>query len=93
MMTTSKDYFQFAYDEISESEAETSRSARNVLQVDRLPQPTVNGRKDSSTSGDCDTDLDVKRSFVLRGWGDVQVWKSVLFFLCAMLLHLSHLVA
>lgn len=78
MMTS--DYFQFAYDGISESEAEASAArslppsnngaSRMERDVKRLEQ-----RKDSSTSGGggFDTDLEMARSFVLRGWGQVQV--------------------
>lgn len=77
MMTS--DYFQFAYDGISESEAEASAArslppsnngaSRMERDVKRLEQ-----RKDSSTSGGggFDTDLEMARSFVLRGWGQVQ---------------------
>ncbi|VDK52185.1 unnamed protein product [Anisakis simplex] len=79
MMTS--DYFQFAYDGgISESEAESSG-------VRLVPQKNSSGdagksteqntkqsdqHNDSSTSGGFDTDLEMAKSFVLRGWGQVE---------------------
>uniref|UniRef100_A0A183V0S7 DUF5917 domain-containing protein n=2 Tax=Toxocara canis TaxID=6265 RepID=A0A183V0S7_TOXCA len=75
MMTS--DYFQFAYDGISESEAETSAVRPMPLTNDSASQLGQNvrqseQRKDSSASGGFDTDLEMARSFVLRGWGQVQ---------------------
>ncbi|VDN04149.1 unnamed protein product [Thelazia callipaeda] len=69
MMTSSSDYFQFAYGELSETDTE-------VVNPD-----TANSKKDStktvsdkenSSSANCDTDIELTQSFVLRGWGQVE---------------------
>ena len=76
MMTTSIDYFQFAYDEVSESGGE-GMNIKNVVDVDQINSTTnlsSESRKTSSASGGFDTDMEVKKSFVLRGWGDIKVF-------------------
>lgn len=76
MMTSSTDYFQFVYDGVSESEAESgfvpSNTASDNVNNNRITKAAADSRKQSSTSGGCDTDVEMARSFVLRGWGQVE---------------------
>lgn len=72
MMTSSSDYFQFAYGELSETDTEAVIPYRTS--VNEGPSKIVSD-KESTTSpnANCDTDVEMARSFVLRGWGQVEV--------------------
>lgn len=81
MMTSTSDYFQFAYGELSETDNEAV-----------VPQRVENGLKKSSANAErknssanaslsCDTDNEMARSFVLRGWGQVEVSNHDLHFI------------
>uniref|UniRef100_A0A0N5AU75 DUF5917 domain-containing protein n=1 Tax=Syphacia muris TaxID=451379 RepID=A0A0N5AU75_9BILA len=75
MMSSSADYFQFAYDGVSESEVEGAnyKDSLEFNEDNCLAQDKSQGIENSSTtSGDCDTDFEASRSFVLRGWGGIQ---------------------
>lgn len=72
MMTSSSDYFQFAYGELSETDTEAINS--NIVITSEASSKTVlNKGILASTNANCDTDAEMARSFVLRGWGKVEV--------------------
>lgn len=69
MMTSSSDYFQFAYGELSETDTE----AINPNTSEAPLQTVLDKGNLASTNTNCDTDVEMARSFVLRGWGKVEV--------------------
>lgn len=72
MMTSSSDYFQFAYGELSETDTEAINP--NTMSMSETPLQTVSDKGSlASTSANCDIDIEMARSFVLRGWGQVEV--------------------
>uniref|UniRef100_A0A0R3RYK7 DUF5917 domain-containing protein n=1 Tax=Elaeophora elaphi TaxID=1147741 RepID=A0A0R3RYK7_9BILA len=71
MMTSSSDYFQFAYGELSETDTEAINP--NSISVSEAPLQTVSDKETlANTYANCDTDVEMARSFVLRGWGKVE---------------------
>uniref|UniRef100_A0A915Q0L8 FHF complex subunit HOOK-interacting protein C-terminal domain-containing protein n=1 Tax=Setaria digitata TaxID=48799 RepID=A0A915Q0L8_9BILA len=71
MMTSSSDYFQFAYGELSETDTEAI-NPNTIITNDTPPQIISDKESLASTNPNCDTDVEVARSFVLRGWGQVE---------------------
>lgn len=78
-MSSSCDYFQLAFYENSGSDGEV-QSVTHIAPVNGTTQNSVNcqnelvDRKISMTSAECDTDTEMARSFVLRGWAQVEVY-------------------
>ncbi|CAG9540715.1 unnamed protein product [Cercopithifilaria johnstoni] len=71
MMTSSSDYFQFAYGELSETDTEAINL--NTGSMSEAPLQTVSDKGSlANTNANCDTDVEMARSFVLRGWGKVK---------------------
>ncbi|VBB26324.1 unnamed protein product [Acanthocheilonema viteae] len=71
MMTSSSDYFQFAYGELSETDAEAINP--NTIGMSDAPSQAVLDKGSlASTNAHCDTDIEMARSFVLRGWGRIE---------------------
>ncbi|OZC05765.1 hypothetical protein X798_07260, partial [Onchocerca flexuosa] len=71
MMTSSTDYFQFAYGELSETDTEAINP--NIIGINEASSQAVSDKGSfASTNATCDTDIEIARSFVLRGWGQVE---------------------
>ncbi|EJW74221.1 hypothetical protein WUBG_14869, partial [Wuchereria bancrofti] len=71
MMTSSSDYFQFAYGELSETDTEAINPS--VVSMSGAPAESISDKASlASTSANCDTDIEMARSFVLRGWGQIE---------------------
>ncbi|MFH4984591.1 hypothetical protein AB6A40_011300 [Gnathostoma spinigerum] len=72
-MTTSTDYFQFVYDGTSESETDNTASLRDGTSSssNQMNNGNLQKRQDSAT-GAVDTDAEMARSFVLKGWNEVE---------------------
>ncbi|MCP9258932.1 POPLD domain protein [Dirofilaria immitis] len=71
MMTSSSDYFQFAYGELSETDTEAINP--NAIGMSKVQSQTVSDKGSlANTNANCDTDVEMARSFVLRGWGQIE---------------------
>ncbi|EFO24916.2 hypothetical protein LOAG_03568 [Loa loa] len=71
MMTSSSDYFQFAYGELSETDTEAINPS--TINISEAPLQKVSDKGSvASRNANCDTDIEMARSFVLRGWGQIE---------------------
>lgn len=72
MTSSSSDYFQFAYGELSETDTETINP--NTVSVNEAPPQTVADKGSlTNTNAYYDIETEMARSFVLRGWGQIKV--------------------
>ncbi|VDN32790.1 unnamed protein product [Gongylonema pulchrum] len=80
MMTSSSDYFQLAYGELSETDNEAAVPNRFSNSISEgVSKTAAVSDKDGpmNPNANCDTDVEMARSFVLRGWGKVESIQDV----------------